>query len=166
MVYSWGYVPAPTLWTAPPWLCLTYCYSGLRKKAFVHMPSLPNLDLQKSGDGVNFQPSCTVLAVDIQSDSSSSLPARVIIRPCGCSASWWSRRASPPAPRTRWGLPPAAWCVSGPRRSWAASLTTWRTWPASCSIATTLVLNPWLHSLLWLERPQVNTSSVLCFTLL
>ncbi|CAG05560.1 unnamed protein product, partial [Tetraodon nigroviridis] len=24
---------------------------GLRKKAFVHMPSLPNLDLQKSGDG-------------------------------------------------------------------------------------------------------------------
>ncbi|XP_052322998.1 uncharacterized protein LOC118377898 [Oncorhynchus keta] len=28
-----------------------YCYSGLRKKAFVHMPSLPNLDLQKSGDG-------------------------------------------------------------------------------------------------------------------
>uniref|UniRef100_H3D865 Regulatory factor X7 n=1 Tax=Tetraodon nigroviridis TaxID=99883 RepID=H3D865_TETNG len=28
-----------------------HCYSGLRKKAFVHMPSLPNLDLQKSGDG-------------------------------------------------------------------------------------------------------------------
>uniref|UniRef100_A0A8C7M5G2 RFX-type winged-helix domain-containing protein n=1 Tax=Oncorhynchus mykiss TaxID=8022 RepID=A0A8C7M5G2_ONCMY len=28
-----------------------YCYSGLRKKAFVHMPSLPNLDLQKSGVG-------------------------------------------------------------------------------------------------------------------
>uniref|UniRef100_A0AAZ3RIH3 Regulatory factor X7b n=1 Tax=Oncorhynchus tshawytscha TaxID=74940 RepID=A0AAZ3RIH3_ONCTS len=28
-----------------------YCYSGLRKKAFVHMPSLPNLDLHKSGDG-------------------------------------------------------------------------------------------------------------------
>ncbi|CAG5957872.1 unnamed protein product [Menidia menidia] len=28
-----------------------YCYSGLRKKAFVHMPTLPNLDLQKSGDG-------------------------------------------------------------------------------------------------------------------
>ncbi|XP_042609003.1 DNA-binding protein RFX7-like isoform X2 [Cyprinus carpio] len=28
-----------------------YCYSGLRKKAFVHMPSLPNLELHKSGDG-------------------------------------------------------------------------------------------------------------------
>ncbi|XP_052011103.1 DNA-binding protein RFX7-like [Xyrauchen texanus] len=28
-----------------------YCYSGLRKKTFVHMPSLPNLDIHKSGDG-------------------------------------------------------------------------------------------------------------------
>ncbi|XP_064835417.1 DNA-binding protein RFX7-like isoform X4 [Oncorhynchus masou masou] len=28
-----------------------YCYSGLRKKAFVHMPSLPNLELHKTGDG-------------------------------------------------------------------------------------------------------------------
>ncbi|XP_066513572.1 DNA-binding protein RFX7-like [Hoplias malabaricus] len=28
-----------------------YCYSGLRKKAFIHMPSLPNLDLHKTGDG-------------------------------------------------------------------------------------------------------------------
>ncbi|XP_028678783.1 DNA-binding protein RFX7 [Erpetoichthys calabaricus] len=28
-----------------------YCYSGLRKKAFVHMPSLPNLDFHKTGDG-------------------------------------------------------------------------------------------------------------------
>ncbi|XP_068131598.1 DNA-binding protein RFX7 [Hyperolius riggenbachi] len=30
-----------------------YCYSGLRKKAFVHMPSLPNLDFNKSGDGLD-----------------------------------------------------------------------------------------------------------------
>ncbi|XP_053573482.1 DNA-binding protein RFX7 [Bombina bombina] len=29
-----------------------YCYSGLRKKAFVHMPSLPNLDFNKTGDGL------------------------------------------------------------------------------------------------------------------
>ncbi|XP_026864717.2 DNA-binding protein RFX7 isoform X1 [Electrophorus electricus] len=28
-----------------------YCYSGLRKKAFIHMPSLPNLDVHKTGDG-------------------------------------------------------------------------------------------------------------------
>ncbi|XP_016427296.1 DNA-binding protein RFX7-like [Sinocyclocheilus rhinocerous] len=34
-----------------------YCYSGLRKKAFVHMPSLPNLDLHKSSDGCEvFEP--------------------------------------------------------------------------------------------------------------
>ncbi|XP_051561873.1 DNA-binding protein RFX7-like isoform X2 [Myxocyprinus asiaticus] len=34
-----------------------YCYSGLRKKSFVHMPSLPNLDLHKSGDGCEvFEP--------------------------------------------------------------------------------------------------------------
>ncbi|KAM8974492.1 DNA-binding protein RFX7 [Pelodytes ibericus] len=30
-----------------------YCYSGLRKKAFVHMPSLPNLDFNKTGDGLD-----------------------------------------------------------------------------------------------------------------
>ncbi|KAM4748995.1 DNA-binding protein RFX7 [Rhinophrynus dorsalis] len=39
-----------------PLLCdlnyATYCYSGLRKKAFVHMPSLPNLDFNKTGDGL------------------------------------------------------------------------------------------------------------------
>uniref|UniRef100_A0A3Q3GIE3 Regulatory factor X7a n=1 Tax=Labrus bergylta TaxID=56723 RepID=A0A3Q3GIE3_9LABR len=29
---------------------LTYCYSGLRKRPFVHMPSLPTLDNHKSGD--------------------------------------------------------------------------------------------------------------------
>ncbi|XP_038556681.1 DNA-binding protein RFX7-like isoform X1 [Micropterus salmoides] len=28
-----------------------YCYSGLRKRPFVHMPSLPTLDLLKPGDG-------------------------------------------------------------------------------------------------------------------
>ncbi|XP_053348222.1 DNA-binding protein RFX7 isoform X2 [Clarias gariepinus] len=27
-----------------------YCYSGLRKKPFIHMPSLPNLDVHKTGD--------------------------------------------------------------------------------------------------------------------
>ncbi|KAM4744163.1 DNA-binding protein RFX7-like [Anableps anableps] len=31
---------------------LTYCYSGLRKRPFVHMPSLPTLDLHKSADGL------------------------------------------------------------------------------------------------------------------
>ncbi|XP_043934898.1 DNA-binding protein RFX7 [Protopterus annectens] len=29
-----------------------YCYSGLRKKAYVQMPSLPNLDFHKSGEGL------------------------------------------------------------------------------------------------------------------
>ncbi|XP_029354276.1 DNA-binding protein RFX7-like [Echeneis naucrates] len=29
-----------------------YCYSGLRKRAFVHLPSLPTLDLLKTGEGV------------------------------------------------------------------------------------------------------------------
>ncbi|KAJ1079323.1 hypothetical protein K5549_020036, partial [Capra hircus] len=29
-----------------------HCYSGLRKKAFVHMPTLPNLDFHKTGDGL------------------------------------------------------------------------------------------------------------------
>ncbi|XP_027869852.1 DNA-binding protein RFX7 isoform X2 [Xiphophorus couchianus] len=29
-----------------------YCYSGLRKRPFVHMPSLPTLDLHKSADGL------------------------------------------------------------------------------------------------------------------
>ncbi|XP_039195900.1 DNA-binding protein RFX7 isoform X1 [Crotalus tigris] len=30
-----------------------YCYSGLRKKALVQMPSLPNLDFPKTGDGLD-----------------------------------------------------------------------------------------------------------------
>ncbi|XP_051234944.1 DNA-binding protein RFX7-like isoform X2 [Dicentrarchus labrax] len=34
-----------------------YCYSGLRKRLFVHMPSLPALDLHKTGDGLQ----CDVL---------------------------------------------------------------------------------------------------------
>ncbi|XP_026175766.1 DNA-binding protein RFX7 [Mastacembelus armatus] len=34
-----------------------YCYSGLRKKPFIHMPSLPTLELHKTGDGVQ----CDVL---------------------------------------------------------------------------------------------------------
>uniref|UniRef100_A0A8C6ULH0 Regulatory factor X7 n=1 Tax=Neogobius melanostomus TaxID=47308 RepID=A0A8C6ULH0_9GOBI len=29
----------------------TYCYSGLRKRPFVHVPSLPSLDLHKTGEG-------------------------------------------------------------------------------------------------------------------
>ncbi|XP_077569876.1 DNA-binding protein RFX7-like [Stigmatopora nigra] len=29
-----------------------YCYSGLRKRPFVHFPSLPSLELQQSGDGM------------------------------------------------------------------------------------------------------------------
>ncbi|XP_072527889.1 DNA-binding protein RFX7 [Salminus brasiliensis] len=34
-----------------------YCYSGLRKKAFIHMPSLPSLELHKTGDGCEvFEP--------------------------------------------------------------------------------------------------------------
>ncbi|XP_026793552.3 DNA-binding protein RFX7 isoform X2 [Pangasianodon hypophthalmus] len=34
-----------------------YCYSGLRKKPFIHMPSLPNLDVHKTGDGCEgFEP--------------------------------------------------------------------------------------------------------------
>ncbi|KAG8144783.1 hypothetical protein E2320_013213 [Naja naja] len=32
---------------------ITYCYSGLRKKALVQMPSLPNLDFPKTGDGLD-----------------------------------------------------------------------------------------------------------------
>uniref|UniRef100_A0A3Q1H8C7 RFX-type winged-helix domain-containing protein n=1 Tax=Anabas testudineus TaxID=64144 RepID=A0A3Q1H8C7_ANATE len=34
----------------------TYCYSGLRKRPFVHLPSLPTLDLHKTGDGVSTSP--------------------------------------------------------------------------------------------------------------
>lgn len=44
-----------------PWLLWMYCYSGLRKKAFVHMPSLPNLDLHKSGDGVSYYSSFFII---------------------------------------------------------------------------------------------------------
>ncbi|GLD58436.1 DNA-binding protein RFX7 [Lates japonicus] len=32
-------------------ILLTYCYSGLRKRPFVHMPSLPTLDLHKTREG-------------------------------------------------------------------------------------------------------------------
>lgn len=73
------------------------------------------------------------------------------------SVSWWSRRVSPRAQKTKWGLRPADWFVSGPKRSWVASSTTWRTWPASCSRATTSVTSPWLRSLLWPEHPQVRS---------
>lgn len=124
------------------------------------MPSLPNLDLQKSGDGVSYTARKNTLnhpgkyLVTLLKCSVAHPPAAVL-----CSVSWWSRRASPRALKMKWDLQPVDWFVSGPKRSWVVSLTTWRTWPASCSIATTLVLSPWLHSLLWPEHPQVRMSA-------
>ncbi|KAG8440447.1 hypothetical protein GDO86_006265 [Hymenochirus boettgeri] len=41
-----------------------YCYSGLRKKAFVHMPSLPNLDFSKTGDGDGMEVSTQLQSAD------------------------------------------------------------------------------------------------------
>ena len=127
------------------------------------MPSLPNLDLQKSGDGVSSTAKKQIIKykytvyIELDFQRSDAHPPAAPL----CSVSSWSRRASPRALRMKWDLRPVGWCVSGPKRSWVASLTTWRTWPASCSIATTLVQSPWLHSLLWPEHPQVKTSSVM-----
>lgn len=39
-----------------------YCYSGLRKRPFVHVPSLPNLDLHKSGEGCDILDPSTCLS--------------------------------------------------------------------------------------------------------
>ncbi|XP_042616206.1 DNA-binding protein RFX7-like isoform X2 [Cyprinus carpio] len=56
-----------------------YCYSGLRKKAFVHMPSLPNLDLHKSGDGCEvFEPTGQL----------SSAEDEVRMAACGLVCEW------------------------------------------------------------------------------
>ncbi|XP_059387504.1 DNA-binding protein RFX7 [Carassius carassius] len=56
-----------------------YCYSGLRKKAFVHMPSLPNLDLHKSGDGCEvFEPTGQL----------SSAEDEVRVAACGLVCEW------------------------------------------------------------------------------
>ncbi|XP_077084981.1 DNA-binding protein RFX7 isoform X1 [Siphateles boraxobius] len=56
-----------------------YCYSGLRKKACVHMPSLPNLDLHKSGDG------CEVFEA---TGHLSSAEDEVRIAACGLVCEW------------------------------------------------------------------------------
>lgn len=39
-----------------------YCYSGLRKRPFVQVPSLPSLDLHKSGEGCDMLDSTTCLS--------------------------------------------------------------------------------------------------------
>ncbi|XP_057191723.1 DNA-binding protein RFX7 [Triplophysa rosa] len=56
-----------------------YCYSGLRKKAFVHLPSLPNLDIHKSGDG------CEVFETAGQM---SSVEEEVRLAACGLVCEW------------------------------------------------------------------------------
>lgn len=56
-----------------------YCYSGLRKKAFVHMPSLPNLDFHKSGDG------CEVFET---AGSMSIVEDEVRLAACGLVCEW------------------------------------------------------------------------------
>lgn len=49
-----------------------YCYSGLRKKAFVHMPTLPNLDFHKTGDGLEgVEPSGQLQNIDEEVISSA-----------------------------------------------------------------------------------------------
>ncbi|XP_071238107.1 DNA-binding protein RFX7-like isoform X2 [Salvelinus alpinus] len=56
-----------------------YCYSGLRKKAFVHMPSLPNLELHKTGYG------CEVLEASGQLCSAEE---EVRSAACGLVCEW------------------------------------------------------------------------------
>ncbi|XP_073764811.1 DNA-binding protein RFX7 [Danio rerio] len=56
-----------------------YCYSGLRKKTFVQMPSLPNLDLHKSGDG------CEVFE---STGQLSSAEDEVRMAACGLVCEW------------------------------------------------------------------------------
>ncbi|KAM4630462.1 DNA-binding protein RFX7 [Polymixia lowei] len=56
-----------------------YCYSGLRKRAFVHMTSLPSLDLHKTGDG------CEVLE---SSGQLSSVKEEVRFAACGLVCEW------------------------------------------------------------------------------
>ncbi|XP_030047538.1 DNA-binding protein RFX7 [Microcaecilia unicolor] len=62
-----------------------YCYSGLRKKAFVHMPSLPNLDFHKTGDVLNGM------------DSSAQLPSadeEVVSAACQLICEWAQKMLS------------------------------------------------------------------------
>ncbi|KAI3377879.1 hypothetical protein L3Q82_009016 [Scortum barcoo] len=61
--------------------CLTYCYSGLRKRPFVHMPSLPTLDLHKAGDGLQ----CDVLE---SSGQLSSIKEEVRFAACDLVCEW------------------------------------------------------------------------------
>nr|XP_023672898.1 DNA-binding protein RFX7-like isoform X1 [Paramormyrops kingsleyae] len=56
-----------------------YCYSGLRKKAMVHVPSLPNLDVHKTSDG------CEVLE---SSGVPSSAEDEVRLAACGLVCEW------------------------------------------------------------------------------
>ncbi|TRY82041.1 hypothetical protein DNTS_006683 [Danionella cerebrum] len=56
-----------------------YCYSGLRKKTFVHMPSLPSLDLHKSSDGFEVFESTGQL---------SSAEDEVRLAACGLVCEW------------------------------------------------------------------------------
>nr|XP_046210744.1 DNA-binding protein RFX7-like [Oncorhynchus gorbuscha] len=57
-----------------------YCYSGLRKKAFVHMPSLPNLDLQKSDNGCE--------SMEPSSGQSPSVEDEMRSAACGLVCEW------------------------------------------------------------------------------
>ncbi|XP_071344447.1 DNA-binding protein RFX7-like [Trachinotus anak] len=58
-----------------------YCYSGLRKRPFVHMPSLPNLDLHKTGEGLQ----CDVLESPGQL---SSIKEEVRFAACDLVCEW------------------------------------------------------------------------------
>ncbi|XP_062278351.1 DNA-binding protein RFX7-like [Scomber scombrus] len=58
-----------------------YCYSGLRKRPFVHMPSLPSLDLHKPGDGLQ----CDVLE---SSGQLSSIKEEVRYAACDLVCEW------------------------------------------------------------------------------
>ncbi|XP_040898911.1 DNA-binding protein RFX7-like [Toxotes jaculatrix] len=58
-----------------------YCYSGLRKRPFVHMPSLPTLDLHKTGEGLQ----CDVLESPGQL---SSIKEEVRFAACDLVCEW------------------------------------------------------------------------------
>ncbi|XP_053720259.1 DNA-binding protein RFX7-like [Synchiropus splendidus] len=58
-----------------------YCYSGLRKRPFVHIPSLPNLDLHQTGDGLQ----CDVLESPNQL---SSIKEEVRFAACDLVCEW------------------------------------------------------------------------------
>ncbi|XP_030580272.1 DNA-binding protein RFX7 [Archocentrus centrarchus] len=61
-----------------------YCYSGLRKRPFVHMPSLPTLDLHKTGDGC-LQHQCEVLE---STGQLSSIKEEVRFAACDLVCEW------------------------------------------------------------------------------